>query len=182
MRNQHPSTISYLHRRSCIVDARPRAVRSDCQPCGEHVSRAQAQTVANFYAAFELDLAIIPVINKIDLPAADPDRVAAEIESAFDLPADTNIRCSAKAGVGIDEVLRAVVRDVPPPGGDESAPFRLLLFDAHTDEFRGVVCLVVVKDGVVRKGDRLRTHSTGNTLDVLEVWSFFHPFQDLELC
>lgn len=142
----------------------------------------QAQTVANFYSAFELDLAVVPVINKVDLPAADPDRVASEIESAFDLPASSSIRCSAKAGIGVDDVLRAVVREVPPPSGDETAPFRLLLFDAHTDEFRGVVCLVVVKDGTVRKGDRLRTHSTGSLLEVLEVCRMLQCAMDAASC
>jgi translation elongation factor EF-G len=129
----------------------------------------QAQTVANFYLAFELDLAVVAVINKIDLPAADPNRVASEIEAAFDLPATSAIHCSAKSGIGVGDILQAVVEKIPPPAGDEAAPFRLLLFDAHADEFRGVVCMVLVKDGVVRRGDKLRSCSTGDTLEVIEV-------------
>lgn len=131
----------------------------------------QAQTVANFYLAFDLDLEIVPVLNKIDLPAADPDRVADDIEAAFDLPVASIVRASAKSGIGIDDVLTAVVERVPPPQSDAgaAAPFRLLLFDAKADEFRGIVCMVLVKDGVVRKGDRLKTMSTGASYEVLEV-------------
>lgn len=131
----------------------------------------QAQTVANFYLAFDLDLEIVPVLNKIDLPAADPDRVAADVEAAFDLPAASIIRASAKAGLGIEDVLAAVVERVPPPqsAAGPAAPFRLLLFDAKADEFRGIVCMVLVKDGTVRKGDRLKTMSTGSSYEVLEV-------------
>lgn len=127
--------------------------------------------MANFYLAFDLDLAVVPVLNKIDLPAADPERVAADIESAFDLPAETTVCASAKSGIGIDEVLAAVVERVPPPTSYSGAavPFRLLLFDAKADEFRGIVCMVLVKDGVVRKGDRLKAMSTGACYDVLEV-------------
>jgi translation elongation factor EF-4 len=133
---------------------------------GSHV---QAQTVANFYHAFERSLEIVPVINKIDLDAADPDKVASEIEAAFDLPADTTLRCSAKQGVGIEDVLGAIVERIPPPQGDRAAPSRLLLFDAYADTFRGVVCMVLVHDGTIRKGDKLRTCSTGQILEVLEV-------------
>lgn len=131
--------------------------------------RLQAQTVANFYLAFELDLAVVPVINKVDLPAADAARVAGEVEAAFDLPAAGAVRCSAKSGLGVADVLAAVVERMPAPTGRADAPFRLLLFDAHADEYRGVVCLVFVRDGVVRKGDRLRSCSTGSMYDVLEV-------------
>jgi translation factor GUF1, mitochondrial len=129
----------------------------------------QAQTVANFYLAFDLDLAIIPVLNKVDLPAADPPRVAADIATAFDLPEASVLQCSAKAGTGIEPLLRAVVERIPPPGGDPKALFRLLLFDAKADEYRGVVCLVLVKDGVVKVGDRIRSAFSGETYDVLEV-------------
>ena len=133
------------------------------------VHTLQAQTVANFYLAFELDLAVVPVINKVDLPAADPARVAAEIEAAFDLPAASAVHCSAKSGLGVADVLAAVVERMPAPAGRTDAPFRLLLFDAHADEYRGVVCLVFVRDGAVRKGDRLRSCATGSLYDVLEV-------------
>lgn len=130
----------------------------------------QAQTVANFYHAFERNLEIVPVINKIDLHTADPAKVATEIEATFDLPAATTLRCSAKSGEGIEEVLAAIVERIPHPQGDAAAPFRLLLFDAFVDTFRGIVCLVLVHDGTVSKGDKLRTSSTGQVLEVLEVW------------
>ena len=136
---------------------------------GSAAEAVQAQTVANFYLAFELGVEVVPVINKIDLPAADPPRVAAEMQAAFDLPADKAILCSAKAGRGIADILDAIVDTVPPPAGDREAPCRLLLFDAHADEFRGIVCMVLVKDGAVRKGDKLRSCATGDALHVLEV-------------
>lgn len=136
----------------------------------------QAQTVANFYLAFELNLEIVPVLNKIDLPAADPERVAADIETAFDLPADSVIQASAKSGLGIEDVLAAIVERVPQPHSTKpDGPFRLLLFDAKADEFRGIICMVLVKDGIVRKGDKLKAMSTGASYEVLEVCNLSAP-------
>nr|XP_032829293.1 translation factor GUF1, mitochondrial isoform X2 [Petromyzon marinus] len=123
----------------------------------------QAQTVANFYLAFEAELAIIPVINKIDLKAADPDRVAAEIEKLFDIPASDCIRVSAKLGTNVEQILEAVIDRIPPPRGDATAPFRALLFASEFDSFRGAVARVMVRDGAVSRGDRVRTHSSSTS-------------------
>eukprot|EP00894_Picocystis_sp_ML_P002147 jgi/Pico_ML_1/52664/g3339.t2 len=104
----------------------------------------QAQTVSTFYAAFEADLSIIPVINKIDMPAADPVRVTEEICMAFDYEPEDVLAISAKTGEGLEHVLPAIVERVPPPIGNPLSPLRLLLFDSYYDEYRGVVCLVQV--------------------------------------
>ncbi len=116
----------------------------------------QAQTVANVYLALEHDHAIVPVLNKIDLPNADPDRVRREIEDAIGLDASGAILASAKAGTGIDDVLEAIVRDVPPPTGDADAPPRGLIFDSWFDPYHGAVVLVRVVDGTLRVGQRVR--------------------------
>ena len=111
-----------------------------CQGCLLLVDASQgvqAQTVANFFLAFEQDLAIVPVLNKIDMPAAEPDRVAQQLAEAFDIPPEeTNLRVSAKTGKGLEGVLEAVVERIPPPKGNVDGPPRLLLFDAYHDEFR----------------------------------------------
>jgi len=129
----------------------------------------QAQTAANFFLCFEGGLEVVPVLNKIDVAAADPDAVAREIEEAFDLPASEALRVSAKTGVGLPTLLEAVVTRVPPPAGDAGAPLRALLFDAHLDPFRGVVCLLRVVDGELQRGDRLQSAATGETFEALEV-------------
>jgi GTP-binding protein LepA len=116
----------------------------------------QAQTMANVYLALEHDHAIIPVLNKIDLPSAEPDRVRHEIEEAIGLDASDAILASAKEGIGTDEVLEAIVHRIPPPAGDAAAPTRALIFDSWFDPYHGAVVLVRVMDGVLRKGQRIR--------------------------
>ncbi|MGH7894294.1 MAG: translation elongation factor 4, partial [Candidatus Binatia bacterium] len=129
----------------------------------------QAQTVANVYLALDHDHAIVPVLNKIDLPAADPERVRREIEEAIGLDASQAILVSAKAGIGIDEVLEAVVRDIPPPAGDADAPVRALIFDSWFDPYHGAVSLVRVKDGTLRKGQRIRLIAVGKEFQVMRL-------------
>eukprot|EP00889_Picochlorum_renovo_P003648 jgi/Picre1/30678/NNA_006039.t1 len=114
----------------------------------------QAQTVANFFLAFEQDLAIIPVLNKIDMPAADPEKVAEQLEENFDLNTK-ECSFSAKTGLGVNALLQSIVERIPAPKGDASAHTRMLVFDAYHDEYRGVVCLILVVDGKVQKGDKI---------------------------
>jgi GTP-binding protein LepA len=116
----------------------------------------QAQTMANVYLALEHDHAIIPVLNKIDLPSAEPERVRHEIEEAIGLDASDAILASAKEGVGTDEILEAIVHRIPPPRGDATAPTRALIFDSWFDPYHGAVVLVRVMDGSLRKGQRIR--------------------------
>jgi len=121
----------------------------------------EAQTVANCYTAIELGVEVLPVLNKIDLPSADPERVMQEIEDIVGIPAEEAVRCSAKTGLGIDDVLEAVVRHVPPPAGDECAPLKALVVDSWFDNYVGVVMLVRVVDGVLRQKDKIRLMSSG---------------------
>ncbi len=121
----------------------------------------EAQTVANCYTAIELGVEVVPVLNKIDLPAADPERVIHEIEDIVGIPAEDAVRCSAKTGEGIDDVLEAVVARIPPPKGDPEAPLKALITDAWFDNYVGVVMLVRVVDGVLRPKDRIRLMATG---------------------
>jgi len=132
----------------------------------------QAQTVANLYLALEHDLEILPVINKIDLPSADVDRTRAEIEQELGLPSDGALLVSAKQGIGIDDLLHAIVRHVPPPRGRLEDPLRALIFDAFYDPFRGAVASVRVFDGEVRPGDTIRMMAGGKTFRVEEVGVF----------
>ncbi|KAJ3111358.1 Translation factor guf1 mitochondrial [Phlyctochytrium bullatum] len=159
----------------------------------------QAQTVSNFFLAFGENLAIVPVLNKVDLPGAEPDRVGQQIETAFEIPADDVLRISAKTGLGVEGVLAAVVERVPPPlpslaladEGDGSGggavgkvgeeedemvklAFRALLFDSWYDPFVGVVCLVAVRDGIVKKGDRIMSAHTKQSYEVTEL-GLMHP-------
>ncbi len=126
----------------------------------------EAQTVANCYTAIEMDLEVVPILNKIDLPQAEPERVSEEIEDIIGLDATDAVRCSAKTGLGIDEVLEVIVRQIPPPEGDPEAPLQALIIDSWFDPYQGVVSLVRVKHGSIRKGDKFRVMSTGNTHDV----------------
>ncbi len=121
----------------------------------------QAQTMANVYLALDHDLAIVPVLNKIDLPSADPERVRHEIEETIGLDASGAILASAKEGIGTEEVLEAIVRDVPPPRGERGAPLRALIFDSWFDPYHGAVVLVRVVDGELRKGQRIRFMAVG---------------------
>ena len=129
----------------------------------------EAQTVANLYLALEHDLEIVPVINKIDLPSADVDRVREEIAEDLGLDPFEAPLCSAKEGTGIDDVLEAIVAELPAPAGDPEAPLRALVFDAQYDPYRGVVLLVRVRDGALRPGQRIRFLHTGAEHEVEEV-------------
>lgn len=132
----------------------------------------EAQTLANLYLALEHDLEIIPVINKIDLPAAQPDRVAREIADLLGMPTDEMIHASAKEGIGIDAILEAVIARVPPPQGDPTAPLRALIFDSHYDPYKGVVAYVRVVDGEVCLGQELHLMATGANAEPLEIGVF----------
>jgi len=121
----------------------------------------EAQTVANCYTAIELGVEVFPVLNKIDLPSADPQRVIHEIEEIVGIPADHAVLCSAKSGIGIEDVLEAVVKYIPPPAGDVAAPLKALIIDSWFDNYVGVVMLVRVVDGVLKLKDRIRLMATG---------------------
>jgi GTP-binding protein LepA len=126
----------------------------------------EAQTIANASMAMNQNLEIIPVINKIDLPHADPERAREEVESAVAIDASDAILCSAKAGIGIDEILEAVVLRVPPPAGKPEAPLRALIYDSHFDSYQGAVAYIRVKDGSVKKGDKIQMMAAGSAFDV----------------
>ncbi|HBC4145540.1 TPA: elongation factor 4 [Enterococcus faecalis] len=132
----------------------------------------EAQTLANVYLALDNDLEILPVINKIDLPAADPERVRTEIEDVIGIDASEAVLASAKAGIGIEDILEQVVEYVPAPSGDIEAPLKALIFDSIYDSYRGVVLNIRVIDGVVRPGDKIQMMSNGKTFDVTEVGVF----------
>ncbi len=132
----------------------------------------QAQTLANVYLALEHDLAIVPVVNKIDLPAAEPDRVIEELGTAFGFDADEVLRVSAKDGTGVRQLLEAVVERVPPPEAHEERPLRALVFDSKYDSYKGVIAYVRVVDGSVKGTDRVRMMATGTEADLLEVGAF----------
>ncbi len=129
----------------------------------------EAQTVANVYLALDSDLAIVPVLNKIDLPAAEPDRVRQEIEDVIGLDASGAVLASAKQGIGTDEVLEAIVHIVPPPKGESTAPLQALLFDSWFDPYHGAMMLVRIFDGSVRPGMRIRLMATGKEAEVNRV-------------
>ena len=132
----------------------------------------EAQTLANVYLALENNLDIVPVINKIDLPAADVDKVKNEIEDIIGLPADDAVLVSAKAGIGIDDLLEAIVERVPAPTFDEEAPLKAMIFDSLFDDYRGVITYVKVLDGCIKKGDKIKIWSTGKEFDILECGIF----------
>jgi GTP-binding protein LepA len=123
----------------------------------------EAQTLANCYTAIEMDLEVIPILNKIDLPQADPLRVAEEIEEIVGIDALEAVQCSAKTGIGIKDVLENIVRDVPPPVGNPEAPLQALIIDSWFDPYQGVVSLVRIKHGELRKGDKIKIMSTDQT-------------------
>ena len=132
----------------------------------------EAQTLANVNLAMNNELEIVPVINKIDLPAADPDRVAEEIEEVLAIDATEAIRASAKEGIGTQEILESVVRRVPPPQGDPDKPLRALIFDSHFDAYLGVVAYVRVRDGEIAAGTQIRAMASGKVFDVTGVGIF----------
>ncbi|MCU8032671.1 MAG: translation elongation factor 4 [Shewanella sp.] len=121
----------------------------------------EAQTLANCYTALDMNLDVVPILNKIDLPQADPERVAAEIEDIVGIDAMDAVRCSAKTGVGVDEVLEVIVAKIPPPVGDPDAPLQALIIDSWFDNYLGVVSLVRIKHGSLKKGDKFKVMSTG---------------------
>ena len=121
----------------------------------------EAQTLANCYTAMEMDLEVVPILNKIDLPAADPERVAEEIEEIVGIDALDAVRCSAKTGVGVDEVLEKIVEAIPAPIGDPDAPLQALIIDSWFDNYLGVVSLVRVKNGKIKKNDKIKVMTTG---------------------
>ena len=132
----------------------------------------EAQTLANVYLALEHDLEIVPVINKIDLPSAEPERVKEEIEDSIGLDTSAAVLASAKTGIGIKEILDAVVAYIPPPEGDADAPLRALIFDSYFDAYKGVIAHVRVKEGVIQKGMKLKLMATGKTFEVTDVGCF----------
>lgn len=132
----------------------------------------EAQTLANVYLALDNDLEILPVINKIDLPAADPERVRTEIEDVIGIVASEAVLASAKAGIGIEDILEQIVEYVPAPAGDIEAPLKALIFDSVYDSYRGVVLNVRIMDGMVKPGDKIKMMSNGKTFDVTEVGVF----------
>ncbi|WP_342607623.1 translation elongation factor 4 [Vibrio tritonius] len=126
----------------------------------------EAQTLANCYTAIEMDLEVVPILNKIDLPAAEPERVAEEIEDIVGIDALEAVRCSAKTGVGVDEVLEEIVRTIPAPEGDPDAPLQALIIDSWFDNYLGVVSLVRIKNGKLKKNDKIKVMSTGQVWGV----------------
>jgi GTP-binding protein LepA len=136
----------------------------------------EAQTLANLYLALEHDLVIIPVVNKIDLPAARPDEVAREIAELIGVPESEVLRISAKLGIGVEEVLEAVVQRVPPPRGDPEAPLQALIFDSHYDPYKGVIAYVRVVNGALAMGRKILVMSTGVTSEPVEIGVFTPDF------
>jgi len=132
----------------------------------------EAQTLANCYTAIELEMEVVPIINKIDLPQAEPDRVAAEIEDIVGIPAMNAVRCSAKTGVGIEDVLEVIVKQVPCPEGDPNKPLKALIVDSWFDNYQGVVSLVRIIDGQLRKNDKMKIMSNGVVHQVDKVGIF----------
>ena len=141
----------------------------------------EAQTMANVYMALDADLEIIPVINKIDLPSAEPDRVAMEIEEDIGLDAESAIPVSAKTGINIDKILDAVVRDLPPPIGKPDDPPRALIFDSWYDSYRGVTVLMRVVDGSFKVRDKIQLCSTGKTFEIQSLGVFTPQPKDVKV-
>ena len=132
----------------------------------------QAQTLANVYQAMELDLTLIPVVNKVDLPAAEPERVAQELVDVIGFDPDDIVFASAKSGIGIQDILEAVVQRVPPPSGDPDAPTRALVFDSKYDQYKGVLAYVRVVDGAIEPGRTLRMMQQGTRFEPVEIGCF----------
>ncbi|MGC9421246.1 MULTISPECIES: translation elongation factor 4 [unclassified Vibrio] len=132
----------------------------------------EAQTLANCYTAIEMDLEVVPILNKIDLPAAEPERVAEEIEDIVGIDAVDAVRCSAKTGLGVDEVLEKIVSAIPAPEGDPDAPLQALIIDSWFDNYLGVVSLVRIKNGSLKKNDKIKVMSTGQIWGVDRIGIF----------
>lgn len=140
----------------------------------------EAQTLANCYLAFDMNLEVLPVINKIDLPSADPIRVAQEIEEIIGIDATDAVNCSAKSGLGVDTLLQTLVKKIPPPTGDPDAPLQALIIDSWFDNYLGVVSLVRVKNGALRKRDKIRVMSNGQSYSVDKLGIFTPKRLELE--
>ncbi|BFH12729.1 translation elongation factor 4 [Paenibacillus melissococcoides] len=132
----------------------------------------EAQTLANVYLALDNNLEILPVINKIDLPSAEPERVKQEIEDVIGLDCSNAVLASAKAGIGIREILEQIVKEVPPPTGDPEEPLKALIFDSHYDPYKGVIVYVRVVNGSIRAGSKIKMMATNKTFEVIEVGAF----------
>jgi GTP-binding protein LepA len=137
----------------------------------------EAQTLANVYMAIENDLEVLPVLNKIDLPTAEPERVCQEVEELIGLDTSIAVRVSAKQGIGIQEVLQQVVDFVPPPAGNPDAPLRALIFDSWFDSYLGIVIMIRIIDGKVRVGDKIRFMATAKEFEVVQL-GVFTPFRE----
>ena len=146
----------------------------------------EAQTLANVYLALDHDLEVIPVLNKIDLPSADPERVAAEIEDVIGLEASDAPRISAKTGLNVEAVLEEIVQKIPAPAGDPEASLQALIFDSLYDSYKGVIVFCRVKNGTIKKGTRMKMMATGAAAEVVEVGYFgagqFIPCEELSAC
>lgn len=129
----------------------------------------EAQTLANVYLALDQNLEIVPVINKIDLPSARPEEIKQEIEDVIGIDCENAPLISAKDNINIDQVLESIVKLVPPPSGDEDAPLKALVFDSYYDSYKGVIAFIRIKEGQVKKGDKIKMMATGKTFDVTEV-------------
>lgn len=134
----------------------------------------EAQTLANTYLAIDHDLEVVPVINKIDLPSAQPEMVINEIEDVIGIPAEDAPQVSAKTGLNVESVLEEIVEKIPSPTGDENAPLKALIFDSYYDSYKGVIVYVRIKEGTVKPGDRIRMMATGAEFDVVEVGVMHH--------
>ncbi len=138
----------------------------------------EAQTLANVYMAIDQDLEIFPVLNKIDLPSAEPEKIREEVEEIIGIDTSDAILSSAKENIGIDEILEAVVSRVPAPGGDPEAPLKALMFDSWYDSYQGVIVLVRIVDGTIKKGEKIKLMATGGTYEVQKVGAFSpHPLE-----
>jgi len=136
----------------------------------------EAQTLANVYMAIDQDLEVFPVLNKIDLPSAEPERIREEVEEIIGIDTSDAVLASAKEGIGIEEILEAVVERVPPPSGDVDAPLQAMIFDSWYDSYQGVIILTRVVEGTIKKGDKIKLMATGGTYEIQKVGAFTpHP-------
>ncbi len=129
----------------------------------------EAQTLANVYLALDNDLEILPLINKIDLPSADPEKAKEEIERVIGLDASESVLASAKEGIGIKEILEQIIKKVPAPSGDPSAPLQALIFDSYYDQYRGIVPTIRIVNGTLQKGDKIKMMGTNGVYEVVEI-------------
>ena len=140
----------------------------------------EAQTMANFYLAFDQDLTIVPVLNKVDMNHAQPERVKKQMETLFDFKEKEIIHASGKAGIGINDVLNAIITRIPAPVGDRTQPLKALLFDSWFDDYRGVICLIALKDGIVKKGDLIMLAQMEKEYEVLELGLMYPDQQPMD--